>query len=417
MRSSNEDHRFKVQQIDKKAWVRTTLINAAADYSAGYRSVVKRFLASRREPEFQFLQEWLRDWPGRRLYEFIHDHRHESLLILVMMLTGSCNADCTICFTDRRRKAFELKPLERDRVLHEARRLGTCFVYVPGEGEPTIDSGFWHFLDACRQLDLEAVIFTNGILLSDAVSCRRYWGLHPDEAVRRLCHYPVSLYFKFWSTRPHLVEEMMNVPAGIYHYTRYGDTPVPAGLARLLDNFPRERLGIEVVVERRNAEEVAGEIVPFAQRYTLARIVEMIQHNGRLFNDGSFDPTPEQAQLALSLLSPTSCSMATCKAVVTSRGFLSPRIAVLEDQIPGRPVNVRSGKLFHLLHHTDYVVERRYDVVNCLCEKIPMELASARSKPVSFVPITNILPASLPLAAHQSEPPPSTVEEVNQLEG
>lgn len=398
MRIFNEDHRFSVQQIERSAWVRATVVNAASDYLFGYQSVVDEFLTSRPESEFRILHGQLRDWSHRHLCDYVEANEHESLIMLVMMLTGTCNANCDICFTDRHRRAYELEPDERDRVLRQAHKLGARFVYVPGEGEPTIDGGFWQFLNTCRDLGLEAVVFTNGIILSDSASCRKYWELEPDAVVRRLQDYPVSLYLKFWSTNPEVVSEMTNVPAELYHYTRYDGILVPAGLARLLDALPRDRVGIEVVVEKRNADEVIEKIVPFAEEHSLPRIVEMIQHNGRVLNDGCFDPTPDQRYRAMSLLSPTSCSMATCMAVVTSCGFLSPRIAILEHQIPGKPVSVRSGSLFQLLHSTDYLSRLRYDIVNCLCEKIPMDLASTQADANGLNPI-NIMPTSLSSSA------------------
>lgn len=389
------DPRFAVQQVGHEEWLRATLANVVADHLAGFSAITDLFLATRSEPEFAALGEWLREASPPEIAESVAATRDHSLVFLVLMLTGGCNADCTICFTDRKRKAGELAAEERDRVLRQARQLGARFVYVPGEGEPTIDRGFWSFLATCRELGLEAVVFTNGVLLSDAASCRKVWGCDPDTAVARLAEYPVSLYHKLWSTRPALVAEMMQIPPRLLPYATYQGTAVPAGLVRLLEGFPRERVGIEVVVERRNAEEVVETIVPFAESHGLARIVEMIQHNGRVFGDGRFDPTPAQAAPALRHLSPTSCSMATCKAVVTSRGYLSPRIAVLEHQIPGDPVDVRRGELFDLLHRTAYVAQRRYDVYTCLCEKLPLEMACCKNGSSVQLPSPNVTPHGL----------------------
>jgi hypothetical protein len=307
----------------------------------------------------------------------------------VLMLTGQCNADCTICFTDRRKKVGELAPEERVDLLRQAKRLGAQFVYVPGEGEPTIDGGFWDFLEVCREIDLPAVVFTNGLLLSDDKQCGRYWGMDVETAVRKLCDYPVSFYVKHWSTKPALVGEMMEIDPARYHFTEFEGVPVHAGLHRLMTSFPRERVGLEIVIERRNADEVVNTLVPFAEKHGLARIVEMIQHNGRVFGVGSFDPTEEQAAAVERLLSPTSCHLGTCKAVVTSRGYLSPRIAILEDQLPADRRDVRNQDLFALLHTTDYVVSRRYNLA-CLCEQIPLEMAGAQGRlqvgPTSVVP-------------------------------
>jgi hypothetical protein len=391
MLESNSDHRFRIQRIEKDAWIRTTIANAVADYDAGHQQLVRTFLEGRAEEEFQRLRSDLQLWSPQQIQERAAANRQSSLLFLVLMLTGLCNADCPICFTDRKRKPDELGVPSRDRLLRQARELGARFVYVPGEGEPTLDPGFWQMLETCREISLEAIIFTNGILLSDPVSCQKYWGCDPKEAIRRLRDYPVSFYFKLWSTKPALVSEMMRIPSEKYHYCDYYGRRIPGGLINLMQEFPRERVGIEVVIERRNADEVIECLVPFAEENGLSRIVEMIQHNGRTLSNQTFDPTPVQARRVEPTLSPTSCSMATCKAVVTSRGYLSPRIAVLEHQIPGTPVHVEEGDLFHLLHHTNYIVDRRYDVINCLCEQLPKALTCSMSR-LTSTGLVNIAP-------------------------
>ena len=389
------DNRFPVQRVSHDAWVTATAANAAADHLAGYGPTVDRFLAGRPEPELARLRARLARWPRERIQDHVGRTRGRSLAFLVLMLTGACNADCPICFTDRRRKAGELTIAERDDVLRQARALGARYVYVPGEGEPTIDRGFWEFAETCGELGLEAVVFTNGLLFGDAAAARRRWGCEPEEAIDRLARLPVSLYVKYWTPDAARAAEMLGIRADRCPYREYDGTPVPAGLEVLLRRFPRERLGLEVVVERRNADDVARRIVPFAERHRLARIVEMIQHNGRVLGDSGFDPSPEQVERTAGLLSPTSCTMATCKAVVTSRGWLSPRIAVLEHQIPGQPASVKGADLFGLLHETDYVVERRYEISGCLCETLPAALAPCKLPTRALAP--NVPPPALTL--------------------
>lgn len=393
MMDLNSDPRFAVQRIEHDAWVRTTAANAAADYLAGFRGVVRDFLGQRAEPEFRALGESLAGWSRAQAAAYAAEQRGHSLLFLVLMMTGACNADCGICFTDRRKKAGELDPASRRRLLAEARALGARYVYVPGEGEPTIDAGFWDFLEACRENGLQAVVFTNGIVLSDPASCRRYWGTTPEAAAARLAEYPVSFYVKYWSTDRAKTAALMGISPERTRFTERDGTPLPAALDLLMDALPRERVGIEVVVERRNVDEVRAEIVPFAQAHGLARIVEMLQHNGRIQGNGEYDVDPADARAAAPLLSVTSCAMATAKAVVTSRGWLSPRIAVLEHQLPPGPAHVRDGSLYELLHATDYLVERRYDINRCLCEVIPQELAGAAS--TVRVGLSSVPPAAL----------------------
>lgn len=369
---SSVDRRFPVQQISDTTWMRATAANVAADYAHGYREVVDEFLGVR--PNWRAYHESLVRASQQELVDLAASRRAESLGFLVLMLTGVCNADCGICFTDRKRKPQELSVADRADLLAQAAALGAQYCYVPGEGEPTLDKGWWQFLDTCREVDLPAIVFTNGMIFGDEDLCQRTWGISPAEAARRLADYPVHLYVKYWTPDAPLAARLLAVPERRLPYGSVDGVPVPLGLQTLMENLPRERLGVEVVVERRNATDVVDTIAPFTDRQGLARIIEIIQHNGRTFGDPSYDPTPAQADAVGALLSPTSCTQATCKAVVTVQGYLSPRIAVLEHQLPENRRRVVGADFYELLHQTPYVVERRYNL-SCLCESIPADLA------------------------------------------
>jgi hypothetical protein len=308
------------------------------------------------------------------------------------MLTGVCNADCPICFTDRRRKPHELTAEERRSLLREAAELGARFVYVPGEGEPTMDPGWWDFLDACRELNLPAIVFTNAMTFGDDELAKRRWGLSADEAARRLADYPVYLYAKYWTQDADLAAQLLAVPREKLPYTRHLDHSMPLGVANLLRALPQGRVGFEVVVERRNADEVSGVIAPFARDNDIPRLVEVLQHNGRTFGDPSYDATPEQAARCEPWLAPTSCRLASCKAVVTVQGFVSPRIAILEHQLPTERRSVRDDSLHTILHSSDYIVSKRYNL-SCLCESVPLELAEAAGDVTT--PVRNVTAPAL----------------------
>ncbi len=381
------DRRFPQQQISQVQWLKATAVNAAADYIAGFEEVVEQFLCNRQD--WQGFRSMLHSASRAEIAAYVEENRQHSLAFIALMLTGACNADCAICFTDRRRKKHELKPEERRQVLRQAKQLGAQFVYVPGEGEPTIDEGWWSFLEACGELDLPALVFTNGMIFGDKEVCQRYWGMTPEQAVARLRAYPVSFYVKYWSADARLAAQMLAVAPQRLPYEQLDGIAVPRGLAVLLNGLPRERMGVEVVIERRNADEVAEVIAPFTDRHGLARIIEMLQHNGRTLGDPSYDPTPEQLERCEPLLSPTSCNLGTCKAVVTVQGFLSPRIAVLEHQLPPERRRVQEGPLFDLLHSTPYIVERRYRL-DCLCELLPLEFAQNAGKAEVAAPLRNV---------------------------
>lgn len=369
--------------------MRATAANLAADYARGFREVVTGFLEGR--PDWRSFQESLLSASQAEITELAQARQPESLAFLVLMLTGVCNADCGICFTDRKRKPHELSAAERDDLLAQAAALGAQYCYVPGEGEPTLDKGWWRFAEICRELDLPALVFTNGMIFGDEDLCQRTWGMSPADAARKLAEYPVYLYVKYWTPDAGLAARLLAVPARRLPYGSVDGLPVPLGLETLMDNLPRDRVGVEVVVERRNADDVVSTIAPFTERQGLARIIEVIQHNGRTFGDPSYDPTREQLDAVTPLLSPTSCTQATCKAVVTVQGYLSPRIAVLENQLPAERRRVVGADFYELLHTEPYIVDRRYDL-SCLCESIPAGLAGGGKE---LIGTDNVTPPAL----------------------
>ncbi|MEO3809928.1 hypothetical protein ABGB17_13085 [Sphaerisporangium sp. B11E5] len=378
-----------MQQISETTWMRATAGNIAADYAQGYTDLVAGFMRGR--PTWRTFHDSLKSASPAEVAELAASRRAESLAFLVLMMTGVCNADCGVCFTDRKRKPNELNADERDDLLAQAAALGAQYVYVPGEGEPTLDKGWWRFLEACRDLDLPAIVFTNGMIFGDEDLSRRTWGLSPLEAAKKLADYPVYLYSKYWTPDSKLAARLLGVPERRHAYGQVDGVPVPLGLQTLMEHVPRERIGIEVCVERRNADDVLETLVPFAEKHGLAQLVEMMQHNGRTFGDPSYDMTDAQADAVAGLLSPTSCTLGTCKAVVTVQGYLSPRIAVLESQLPGDRARVVGQDFYRLLHESPYIVERRYNLA-CLCETIPAELAGEK---VDLREVYNVTPPAL----------------------
>jgi hypothetical protein len=369
--------------------MRATAGNIAADYAQGYTDVVAGFMRGR--PTWRAFHDSLKSASRPELEELAASRRSESLAFLVLMMTGVCNADCGVCFTDRKRKPQELTADERDDLLAQAAALGAQYVYVPGEGEPTLDKGWWRFLATCRELDLPAVVFTNGMIFGDEDLCRRTWGMTTQEAARKLAEYPVYLYSKYWTPDSALAARLLGVPERRHQYGQVDGVPVPLGLQTLMEYVPRDRVGIEICVERRNADSVLETLVPFARKHGLAQLVEMMQHNGRTFGDPSYDMTDAQADAVAPLLSATSCTLGTCKAVVTVQGYLSPRIAVLESQLPEDRRRVVGQDFYRLLHETPYIVERRYNL-SCLCETIPAELAGEK---VDLREVYNVTPPAL----------------------
>jgi len=79
-------------------------------------------------------------------YSKLESAKQNSLLNTIVMLTGKCNANCSVCYTDCRAKKTELTGVEICGILDETYKLGSRLLYIPGEGEPTLDKSFWTVL-------------------------------------------------------------------------------------------------------------------------------------------------------------------------------------------------------------------------------------------------------------------------------
>jgi hypothetical protein len=326
----------------------------------------------------------------------------------VVMLTGACNADCTICYTDRRKKPAELAAPEIIEIMDQTFALGSRLLYLPGEGEVLLDRGLFAVLDHARSIGMNVILFSNGILFSNDKQAVQQWGMSSEDLVRRLSEYPVYVYHKLWSTEPDLIAEMMNVHASTYDYADYDvngqHVHLPRGIDLLLRYFPRERIGVETVVERRNWQEIVDVIIPLVQKLGIKSYIEPLLHAGRCFGVSEFDP-PEQAKALLGQwLARQNCRRVAYYVVVQNDGVLSPGMALpsamlrsiySEDDFSRFVIRDNSGgikDLFSMLHTNTQLVQLRYRIRGCLCEEVNSKLAKAHPPGGTYAKPLHVLP-------------------------
>lgn len=371
---------------EEDAAIRSSL---TCDWSFGHHGVVEWF--ARRHPRFEAHVARLRSLGDAALAGELQRARATSLLMTFVMLTGECNADCGICYTARRKKANELTAEEIIGIIDQTRALGARTLYVAGEGEPTLDRAFFDVIDHVKRVGMRMLFFTNGILLSNETLARRRWGISNREMVQRLADAPVWIYHKFWSTDRAVTNELMGLPRDreVYRYVNWplpdGRTiPIPEGLQLLLDTFPRERVGIETVVERRTGDDIVRNIVPFIEQTGVKSYLEPIIHSGRNFDEFSYDPTEEQLHALRRYLVRQGCTRVAYKLAIHNDGFATPGISILRNHLRAvtdyEALNIRSGvglkDLFTLRHSNPFLVANRYRIEGCLCEEFNLEMSA-----------------------------------------
>jgi len=357
------------------------------DYAFGHREIVRQFAENHRRFIGHF--DWLAKLSSSQLKQALQTAKPNSLLMTMIMLTGECNANCEICYTDRRKKANELSFEEIRSIIDRTKALGSKTVYIAGEGEPTLDSSFFKVVEYVKAIGSRMLVFTNGTLLSNDQLAKERWGMSSEEIVLRLADAPVWIYHKFWSTHPELVDRLMRLPTTInYEYVNWPLNDgrvifIPKGLFLLLKHLPRERVGIEVVIERRNANEVADRIVPFIMQTGVKSYLEPIIHSGKNFNVHSYDPTEEQLALLRPYLVRQGCTRVAYKFAVHNNGDATPGISILPNHLRLQEnythLNIRGENgvkdIFMLRHTHPFLVQNRYRIDGCLCEMFNLEMA------------------------------------------
>lgn len=382
---------FEAQSFSEELENEVIRNNMTIDYYFGHIDILNEFV--NRKPEFQKHLNDLSLLSYESLERLVKKVKNKSLLMTVIMLTGACNANCTICYTDRKLKPNELSFSEIKAIIDQTYDLGSRLIYIPGEGEPTLDRNLWKVLEYARVKGINVILFTNGILLSNDIEAKNRWQMSAEEIVKKLVEYPVSIYHKFWSTNPKLVVEMMNIDEKIYEYVNFsvkGRTiNIPKGLFLLLKTFPKERVGIEVVVEKRNLNEIIDVIIPFVIESGVKSYIEPLLHAGRCFGVFDFDPeiSKEEWEKLEPWLSRQNCRRVGYKIVIHNNGYLSYGMALTLTQIAApfetEKFNIRNldgglKDLFKILHTNPYLVSGRYKINGCICEEVNLLLTKAQ---------------------------------------
>lgn len=382
---------FDLQTFDHDTESRAIANNMAIDLHLGHQELIRESVLQHTDMAAIYTE--LSSLKAEELARVARRVRSQSILMTVVMLTGRCNADCGICYTDRHDKIDALTLTEVQEIIDQTYELGSRLVYIPGEGEPTLDPSFFDILKHCRRREVSAIVFTNGLVFSNDDESRRVWKMDGETAVARLRDYPVYFYHKLWTLRPQLLGEMMGLDPSMYTWdtisTSKGPYRVPLGLSRLIRILPRERVGIECVVERRNVQEIVEDIIPFIGATGVRSYIEPIIHAGRCFDIHQFDVSATDLERLRPWLARQLCRRIGYKCTIHNDGTVAAGMSIVwqrlyRDEDLSR-FSIRHGggvkDLFRLLHTIPELVQARYMGYGCLCEQLNLDLAKGIRAP------------------------------------
>jgi len=379
---------FASQSFPPDAEGRVIRHNMLIDFAFGHRRILRDF--AREHTDFASYFRAMQSLTIEDVASELEVAKKDSLLMTVLMLTGQCDANCAICYTDRKARFSGLQADEFCAVLDQTYALGSRLLYIPGEGEPTLDDSFWIVVEHAHSLGMETVLFTNGILLSKDAAVFRKWRMTAEEAVLRLASCSVSVYHKLWSVYPEKLARLMGIKLDVYDWAaiavngrRY---TVPRGLRLLLENMPRNRVGIQVVAGKASIVEISEKLIPLVQGLGIKSYIEPPLHSGRNFGVRSQDPCAEELGLLGSWLARSACPRIVYEIVVHNDGIISPGMAFRPTDLFSDPeakgrYSVRNSDgslrdIFSLIHEDPFLAWCRYQISGCLCQQINDWLAS-----------------------------------------
>lgn len=361
------------------------------DYYFGHDEVLEDFNKnfSNCKPWISDHLSFLKSLDRNDLGNEVEQAKPNSLLMSPIMLTGECNANCEICYTGRKKKDNELKWIEIKEIIDQTKKLGSRTIYIAGEGEPTLDKSILNIFEYANEIDMDILLFTNGLILSNDTLCYQRHGISSAEFIKRMQNSRVYIYYKFWSTDENTNKKLLGLPYNFnYPYVSFSvngiSISIPKGLSLLLEMLPVENIGVESCVESRTADDIFNNIIPFIETTGVKSYIEPLIHSGKNFNNFVFDPSPEQYNRLKHWLVRQGCTRVAYIFVVQNNGYASPGISILSKNLKyvedceGLNIRTTDGRikdLFLLRHTHPVLVKNRYRISGCLCEEFNLEMA------------------------------------------
>ena len=301
----------------------------------------------------------IQQWDTDHLWRETESAKHNCLRMVALMLTGYCDMNCPVCFTDRKKNPWEMGFKETKKLLNQARKMGATLVYTTGEGEPLYDNRFSQIAEYVKKHGMSWIIFTNGLKID-------------EEFAKKYADYPIYLYIKYWSADPQTFFELTRPRVAFSEFKDQKLEPIelegrtifaPRAISTLLRFWPSDRVGIEALVSNQNFDSVFQNIIPYVLKNRLKIFIEPIIHSGGCACDHSIDLTKEQQDYSQPFYSRDEnlCSLRHAyMAIVDNKGNLLEAQAIGQSVMEQAGVPLQALRLVQSNGMVADLLERRY---------------------------------------------------------
>ncbi len=303
-----------------------------------------------------------------------------SILELDLFLSKRCNASCPKCYCGDATADGELTLDQIKEIIRQAKKIGARVVYTPGAGEPTIDPKFLQIAKFIKEMDMNWVVYTNGIVFCNKKQCKKHTGMTPFQFAKAIKELGVTLIHKIWSTYPGLNDKLTGT-RNKYSYAgfvvRGNDgrprtvyAPKGLNLLRMAGFSPGKDLLLETLCTPANFKDVKENIIPFAEKFGFSLVLEPLILNGW----AKKDTTSVLSEKQVEEIFPHLVDFGPRKLytlVIDNRGFVHKSIGEVDLGNPMSDCRVvdEDGKvvdIFNLIHSNKGLVQNRHsEYVHC----------------------------------------------------
>lgn len=191
------------------------------------------------------------------------------LLTLTYLVSNRCNLRCPYCYTNAGKPLInELTFDESKNVIDQAKEQGAKIVWIPGSGEPFLDTKFYRngkfpLIDYANKKGLSVTFFTSGYFITKRIA-------------HTLRDKNVSIITKLNSFNPDVQDFLVGSKGAFYKLHDSLKNLIDAGFNK--ENITR--LGINTVITRQNYDEILN-IFRFCRDNNIIPYISVTLHGGR----------------------------------------------------------------------------------------------------------------------------------------
>lgn len=296
--------------------------------------------------------------------------------LTIMHGPKECNFNClNYCCTEGIAKGH-LDKEQLVNVIDQAADLGVNVIYWPGLGELTLSKDFWDIQNYINKKGMKSVVFTNGSVFWNDNLAKESIGMDSDQLITKARNLGIHFYVKYWNSNPKKAAEMSGVKQKEYPFTSIQGKNIPLALSKLMEDVPKERLGVETMVSQENYQDVVKNIIPTINKLKIYGYLEPVIFSGKAEGkqkDLALNQEQYRSLANIFISGGTYCEKRQCVELILVGDGLSPGIVIPsrnEDKVIDNSGRVRN--IFDIFHNPYFRKARKISekLDGCLCRAI-----------------------------------------------